>query len=103
MKKEEETVFPPVLDTERFRLKWADWLTYRKDNRREYKSPVSVKSALTLLAKVGETVAIDALDQAIGNGWVGFHFGKSNDNGKPTPTRRPGRVGANTSTREFDD
>jgi hypothetical protein len=100
---EEPTVFPEVLDTDAFRAKWEDWLTYRKDNRREYKSPVSVKSALTQLAKVGEAVAIDALDQAIGNGWVGFHFDRSKDDGKPTtPKHRPGRVGANTCTDEFD-
>ena len=86
VKKVEETVFPEALDTERFRAKWEDWLTYRKDNRREYKSPVSVKSALTQLANVGEAVAINALDQAIGNGWVGFHFNKGKDDGKPDKT-----------------
>ena len=97
----EETVFPDPLNTDRFRAKWEDWLTYRKDNRRVYKSPVSVKSALTQLAKVGEAVAIHRLDEAIGNGWVGFHLDKDKDNGNPaTPKHRQGRVGRNTFTEE---
>ena len=76
-----QVAFPDVLDTERFRETWADWLTYRADNNRSYKSEVSVKKAFSELSKVGEEIAIAKLDEAIANGWHGFHL--DSRNGKP--------------------
>ena len=71
----EKTVFPEALKTEAFLETWADWLTYRADNKRTYKSPLSVKKALTQLAAVGEATATKAINMAIANGWQGFQGG----------------------------
>jgi hypothetical protein len=88
-------------DSEQFKTKWSEWKTYKsKHHKFEYKSDMSERSALTLLAKYASNLehrALQILDVAMAQGWSGFHDLKSYDepNGQgklfagqqPTPTK----------------
>jgi len=58
-----------------FRMKWDEWKAERKANRRPFKTLRAEEIALTQLFKKSGgdlAVAIDAIDEAIGNGWKGI-------------------------------
>jgi hypothetical protein len=79
IEKKENTPLPPfagelaVLDTEKFRAAWADWLKHRKEKRK----PVTATQAAKLLPKLaaeGERAAVDRIERAIANGYQGLIF-----------------------------
>jgi hypothetical protein len=62
-----------VLDTERFRAAWGDWLTHRKEKRK----PVTATQAAKLLPQLaaeGEAAAVARIERAIANGYQGLIF-----------------------------
>lgn len=64
-------VIPPELDTEEFRELWADWIAHRKGFKRI--KPRTAQATLKRLAEYGHDIAIEAIDEAISNGWVRLH------------------------------
>lgn len=79
-KTETIVIFP--FESEAFKTTWSNWLTYRKQIKKPYRSLLSQQAALKNLAKYPEGTAIEMIETSIGNGWQGiFEVNKSN-NGK---------------------
>lgn len=87
-----KTPLPPSLDTGAFRASWAEWLAYRAQIRKPLK-PASVAKLLAKLARWGAAAACEAIDAAIGNGWVGLHPPKEGDRGRPGAAGPGGGLG----------
>ena len=64
--------YPKPLNTPAFKKAWQNWISYRKEIKKPYKSDRSIKTALNRLAKYGEAMALDAIDASIANGWQGL-------------------------------
>jgi hypothetical protein len=62
---------PSALDTQQFRLKWAEWIAYRSKARKAV-SVDGARKALAKLAKHSVPVACEAIDQSISNDWQGL-------------------------------
>lgn len=60
--------------SETFRIAWNNWLAYRKDIGKPYKSALSVKQLLTKLARFKEAFALELIEKSIANGWQGLVF-----------------------------
>lgn len=79
-KKKNEIVYPFV--TEEFTTAWSNWLTYRGEIRKPYRSELSEQTALRKLSQHDEQTAIKMIYQSIENQWQGIFEVKSN--GKST-------------------
>lgn len=55
--------------SEKFNLKWQEWLNYRKEIKKPYKNIKKPQAELDKLAKYPENVAIAMIDQAIEEHW----------------------------------
>ena len=66
-------VFPTALDTPAFVAKWAEWLEYRRTERKPAVTAVGAPRSLKMLAKAGPVAAIAAIDDAMANGYQGLH------------------------------
>lgn len=75
-KKHFEIIMPFTSDE--FVNAWEVWLQYRQDIKKPYKSNLSVQAALKYLSKYPEHIAIEMLEQSIGNGWQGIFELKNN-------------------------
>jgi hypothetical protein len=62
------TPFPPKLDFEPFRMKWAEWLAFRRRRRWSVAADWQEKQ-LAMLANHGPTIAIEAIDLSMTNNW----------------------------------
>lgn len=66
----------------RFREVWATWITYRREIKKPYRSPMSEQAALKNLSKYDEVTAIAMIENSIANQWQGIfelkHNGKRN-------------------------
>lgn len=51
---------------------WNNWLTYRKQSKKPYRSELSIKTALSRIGKFSEAEAIEMIECSIGNGWQGL-------------------------------
>ena len=69
----EQPLFPPLLDTLKFRTVWVEWLAYRREIKKTVK-PITQKKQLKKLATYGEARAIERLERSMANGWTGFDF-----------------------------
>jgi len=84
------TPFPPELDTEAFRVAWAEWLSERKDKRIKPYTDRGARTQLKRLAAFGSSVAVAAIEASIRNGWQGLFPEKVpadvpvSKNGRPT-------------------
>jgi hypothetical protein len=64
---------PPNLDTDRFREVWKKWAKYRREKRKPL-TDTTIAMQLTTLGQYGEQQAIELLNRAMTNGWIGFDF-----------------------------
>jgi len=85
-----EEVNIPVIEPETFKNEettlngefakaWQEWLEYRNDIKKPYKSQKSIDEALKDLKKYDEPIAIAMLKQSIKNGYQGFFEIKPNN------------------------
>ena len=91
-----ETVFPHELDTETFREKWKEFMTFRSKLKKPL-LPESVNAQLKTLARYGEAIATQSIEASIGNGWQGLFPEKIKPQQigaapKPTPLRPPQKL-----------
>jgi len=66
-------------ESEAFKNTWNDWLTYRKEIKKSYKSQLSIKQVLSKLAKFEETFAIELIEKSIANGWQGLVYARTGE------------------------
>lgn len=64
--------------SEKFQTAWERWLTYRSQIKKPYRSELSKQTSLNRLAEYSEEVAIEMIDQSIGNAWQGIFEIKDN-------------------------
>jgi hypothetical protein len=88
-KKKNEIVYP--FTSEKFTEAWSNWLDYRKDIKKPYRSALSEQTALRKLSNYPEETAIKMIDQSMENDWQGI-FEIKITNGKSTSKTRPHRV-----------
>jgi len=73
-------------ESENFKNIWSEWLTYRKEIKKPYKSVRSEQAQLIELSKYPEQTAIEMILQSIKNGWQGIFEFKNNQNGSTNST-----------------
>lgn len=69
--------------TENFMPAWEEWKTYKKVQHKFTYTPVGEKAAMKRLVRLSggvESVAIEMLEEAAGNGWKGFFELKTSPN-----------------------
>lgn len=69
--------------------KWTNWIQYRREIKKPYKSEQSIIQQLAWFIKQGynDEEACEAIDQAIRCGWQGIHPIKNNlNNGQQQPS-----------------
>lgn len=76
-------------NTPRFAAVWEEWLQYRRERRLATYKPIGLKKVFSKLVKQAngyEQTAIDMIEQAMGNYWIGIYplqkdyYGTSKDN-----------------------
>lgn len=72
---------PSEIDSLAFREAWARWVEYRAELKKRL-TPKSAAMQLKMLAGLGESAAIESIEQSIRNGWQGL-FEPKGGNGKP--------------------
>lgn len=78
-KKECEIIFP--FDSPAFKSMWANWIEYRRQIKKPYKSDMALQAQLKKLSEYPEQVAIQMIEQSIGNQWQGiFEIKQQNNN-----------------------
>jgi hypothetical protein len=78
--KEEEIIYP--FDSPAFLKMWENWIEFRRQIKKPYKSDMSLQGALKNLSKYPEEVAIKMIEQSIANQWQGiFEIKNQNSNG----------------------
>jgi hypothetical protein len=78
--------FPPGLSGDAFKAAWSEWEQHRKEIRKPL-TPTSSHKQLTKLAAMGETQAIEAINQSIENGWQGIFPPKASADAVHQPKR----------------
>jgi hypothetical protein len=53
---------------------WRNWLTYRREIKKPYRSAMSVQQTLAKLARYEEAFALELIEKSIANGWQGLIF-----------------------------
>ena len=81
--KEKEQVVLPFLSKE-FSNTWSDWLKFRSDIKKPYKSKHSIEAVLKILGQNTEQTAIKMIEQSIANGWQGLFPLKNTNPNEPT-------------------
>jgi hypothetical protein len=71
-KPDSEIVFPPILCTPAFGMKWKEWLEYRRKVKRDPVKPATQRRQLERLAAIGEAKARACIDQSMDNQWSGL-------------------------------
>ena len=66
-------------ESESFKTIWNNWLTYRKEIKKPYKSQLSIKQVLSKLAKFEEAFAIELIEKSIANGWQGLVYTRTEE------------------------
>ena len=78
--KVEEIIFP--FDSLEFKSMWSNWIEFRRQIKKPYKSDMSLQGALKNLSKYPEDVAIKMIEQSIANQWQGiFELKQQQNNG----------------------
>jgi hypothetical protein len=89
------TNLPDGLKTSLFETAWARWTEYRREIRKKL-TLSTTKSQLKMLAKLGETKAIAAIERSIRNGWTGLFELRESNRGNAIATS-PARVHGNAA------
>lgn len=79
---------PDHLQTPAFREKWKEWENYRRTVVRKTISPAAFRKMKTLLEKLDQTEAIEAINTSIANDWRGLFPTKNTSQGKNTSARK---------------
>jgi hypothetical protein len=90
----------PFMD-QAFLDKWQEWLQYRKERRLPAYVPTGLKITFTKLLKDSQNdpqLAIQIIDQSIGNNWQGLFPIKAINNGTTTIPTNTGSNKAITGT-----
>lgn len=72
---EKEEWFPKNWQTDYFRKAWRNWLEFRKEIKEPIRGPRSEAGQIKKLNKLSEgnvTVAVEIIEQSIGNNWRGL-------------------------------
>lgn len=85
-KKSEKISLP--FESEAFASAWNDWLKYRAQIKKPYRSDLSKQWALTHLSKYPEEVAISMIHQSIKNQWQGIFDVKDDPPEKGSPKKK---------------
>ncbi len=67
-----EDPLPPSLDTPAFRLKWAEWLTYRRAAKGVPVTALAAAKQFAQLIPLGPETAARSIDLSIANDWQGL-------------------------------
>lgn len=70
----EVTTFPDSLNSDSFKKKWLDWLSYRSEIKKPLKSIKSINASLKQLGKYNEAFVCHLIDRSISNSWQGLIF-----------------------------
>jgi len=76
-------------DSREFSEKWEQWIQFRSEIKKPYKSDLSVQGALKELSQLSESDAIATVDQSIAGGWQGFFPLKNITNGHSKSRHEP--------------
>ena len=83
LKKEKKTTISEdkhlPFESEAFKNTWNNWLAYRKEIKKPYKSQLSIKQVLSKLAKFEEAFAIELIEKSIANGWQGLVYARTGE------------------------
>lgn len=71
---ESEVQYEYPFDSEKFHLVWDEWIAYRKEIKKPYKSTKSIQRALNQLKKFDERFALQLIDRSIVGGYQGLVF-----------------------------
>jgi len=89
-----------------FALAWSEWIQYRKEIKKPYKSDKSIERQLNWFIRHKLTVeqAIECIDEAIRNGWQGLFLPKNNLGNGQGANKQGGATpsGGGTSTNRTD-
>lgn len=77
-KKESPKVELPFT-SEVFKTAWSDWMKYRAEIKKSYKSVMSQQRVLNQLAKFEEAFAIELIETSITNSWQGLVFPRTGE------------------------
>jgi len=72
---------PECLNNDFFLAKWEEYIQHRKEKRSKL-TPTAAKAVLRKLEAMGPAKAVEALNNSIGNGWVGVFEPNGKKNGK---------------------
>lgn len=78
-------------ESERFALAWDEWLQYRRERKLPIYKPIGLKKVFAKLFRESngyEQTAIDMIEQAMGNYWIGIYPLQQNYYG--TTNNKPG-------------
>ena len=81
----EEIPIPTVLDFDRFKEAWRDWVAYRKEKQQTLKES-TIKIQFRFLAEHSSD-AVEIIEQSIRNGWTGLFELKQPRRSEPQPTK----------------
>jgi hypothetical protein len=83
---------PPSLDFQDFRKTWGDWLAYKQQIGKPYKTEIGHKAQLSRLAKWGKARAIAAVEYSIAQIYQGVYEEKENATRTGTSRSNHGQV-----------
>lgn len=69
-KKSEKNSLP--FETPEFKKSWDEWIEYRRQIKKPYRSELSIQTALKRLSKFSEAEVMEMIDCSIGQGWQGL-------------------------------
>ncbi|HAS40408.1 MAG TPA: hypothetical protein DCS93_08015, partial [Microscillaceae bacterium] len=75
--KSEEIPLP--FDSKVFKAKWAEWLAYRKEIKKSYKSSRAIRQIFAQLARFEEAFVLELIDTSMANEWRGLVFPRTGE------------------------
>ncbi|EAY26074.1 helix-turn-helix domain-containing protein [Microscilla marina] len=73
------TNIPLPFSSDTFKTAWNNWLTYRKEIKKPYRSAMSVQQTLAKLDRYEEGFALELIEKSITNGWQGLVFAQTGE------------------------
>lgn len=78
-KKADFSAIPLPFASAAFATAWRNWLTYRREIKKPYRSAMSVQQTLAKLARYEEAFALELIEKSIANGWQGLVFAQTGE------------------------
>jgi len=70
---------PLPFDSKIFKAKWAEWLAYRKEIKKSYKSSRAIRQIFAQLARFEEAFVLELIDTSMANEWRGLVFPRTGE------------------------